>query len=182
MKEKKSHSLAGIITSTVCLVAALVLVLVSFGELTVTTSGMSPTIEIGDKVRVLKYTIFLPTIKHRDIAVGDIVCYVNPDLSADSITDGPMYLARVIGVGGDTVSVQGGIVSVNSEVLEESYVEGSASWGTPEFKVPHGVYFLLGDDRTVYENSNFNKEFNLVSLGDIKGVVLKIVKPQQKGT
>ena len=75
---------------------------------------------------------------------GDVVIFKNNQTAA------PLLVKRVIGVGGDTIMVRGGIVYVNNEPLDESeYVLGETlpqSHGSC-YDVPEGYVMLLGDNR-----------------------------------
>ena len=62
-----------------------------------------------------------------------------------------ILVKRVIGLPGDTVSIQNGYVYINGEKLEESYLprQGvTAAGNQEEYVVPEGCLFFLGDNRT----------------------------------
>ena len=78
---------------------------------------------------------------------GDIVVFSFPlDPKQDLIK-------RVIGLPGETIEVQDGMVTVNGTPLEESYITDpplySGTWVVPE-----GQYFVLGDNRNESRDSH----------------------------
>jgi signal peptidase I len=85
--------------------------------------------------------------KQRDLQRGDIIIFSFPlDPKEDLIK-------RVIGLPGETVVVQNGIVTINGTVLEESYITEPASYnGT--WDVPEGQFFVLGDNRNDSRDSH----------------------------
>ena len=75
---------------------------------------------------------------------GDVVTFRSEEL-------GKLLVKRVIGLPGDTVSIQNGYVYINGEKLEESYLprQGvTAAGNQEEYVVPEGCLFFLGDNRT----------------------------------
>jgi signal peptidase I len=146
--------------------AVVALVLVALAILTpglvfqhfwVPTPSMAATLVPGDHVLVdrLAYRVRAP---HR----GDVVVFHPPGLSE-------VFIKRVIGVPGDTVSLADGAVYVNGNRLAEPYIRESA--GAPErteawpswtggpwslaapYTVPPGQYFVMGDNRTDSDDS-----------------------------
>ena len=78
----------------------------------------------------------------------------------DDIFDAPdspseKYIKRVIGLPGETVTIEDGRVYIDGEALEEDYLKSNQSGEDPwtvnagpyEFKVPQDSYLLLGDNR-----------------------------------
>lgn len=91
---------------------------------------------------------------------GDIIVF-RPRLSSPEF-----YIKRIIGIGGDTVTLDGGYVYLENEEfperirLDESYLSASSfgstypySGGESSFTVPEGQYFLLGDNRRFSSDS-----------------------------
>jgi signal peptidase I len=59
------------------------------------------------------------------------------------------FLARIIGVPGDTVEVRNGEVFLNGRLFEEPYRVGGGNWSAPAATVQPEQYFILGDNRAV---------------------------------
>jgi len=74
---------------------------------------------------------------------GDIVIFHYPD------DETQLFVKRVIGLSGDTVSILDGKVYINdSETpLEESYLPEEMTGSYGPFQVPESAYFVMGDNR-----------------------------------
>lgn len=59
---------------------------------------------------------------------------------------------RVIGVGGDKISIKNGDVYRNGELIDEPYVEYKDDY-TGDFEVPKDKFFFLGDNRNNSKDS-----------------------------
>lgn len=106
------------------------------------SGSMEPTLEINDRLVVEKISYhFNPPER------GDIIVFWPPDSLFPEGQRRDAFIKRVIGLPGDTVEVNGGIVFINGEPLEENYIKASPdyTWG-PE-TVPEGSYVVLGDNR-----------------------------------
>mgnify|MGYP001617335218 CR=1 FL=1 len=103
-----------------------------------------------------------------DPKLGDVVVFKAPnDLEKD-------FIKRVIGVGGDQVSIQEGQVYLNEKLLDESKYLTSAvkTYGGSFLKegqttsVPDGYFFVLGDNRSYSSDS---REWGFVPKKNIIG-------------
>ena len=99
---------------------------------------------------------------------GDIVVFAAPGV------EGRDFIKRVIGMPGDTVEILNGAVIVNGEVLDEPFLSnhGSYTWPLDErgaVTVPHGNYFVLGDNR---DNSSDSHVWGFVPADRIIGRAL----------
>jgi len=83
-----------------------------------------------------------------DIKRGDIVVFKAP-------LTGELYIKRVIGLPGETISVKNGLIYVNGskEAIREPYLNRPWAVANNRIKVsiPNGCYWVLGDNR---DNSN----------------------------
>ena len=89
------------------------------------------------------------------------------------------YIKRVIGVPGDTVEVQDGIVMVNNRALTEPYVpaEYRDHVSMPRTIVPSEQYFVLGDHRN---SSNDSRAWGYVPKNLIYGKAVFVYWPLDK--
>ncbi len=96
---------------------------------------------------------------------GDIIVF-NPPVRSDK-----PYIKRVIGLPGETVSVQDGFVYIDGQRLDEPYIDGpitacGARRQCDPVTVPEGEIFVMGDNRT---NSSDSRSFGPVGIDRIIG-------------
>jgi signal peptidase I len=145
--------------------------------------SMNDTLLPGDRVLVNRL-IF----RFRDPQRGNIVVFTWP------VNRKYVFIKRVIGVPGDTISLAAGHVLVNGRPISEPYVRrvngapvptepAPASPGTTmnepwslqrPYKVPAGDYFVMGDNRTLSDDS---RDWGPVPAGDLIGQAFLIYWP-----
>ena len=103
-------------------------------------SSMEPGLNDGQRLIVNKAVYHF-----RSPNRGDVVIFHSPSAYK---TD---YIKRVIGLPGDTIEIRHGVVSVNGNPLDESYIKAAPNYSYGPVTVPEGNYFVLGDNRN---NSN----------------------------
>jgi signal peptidase I len=120
-------------------------------------TSMMPSLEDQERIFVNKFVYRLEAIER-----GDIVVFRYPRDPSKS------YIKRVIGVAGDRIRIDGGQVYVNDEVLDEDYVPAAYADARsyPETVVPPRCYFVLGDHRSM---SNDSRDFGSVNQSYIYG-------------
>jgi signal peptidase I len=122
------------------------------------TESMVPTLEVGDRVLANKFVYRFTEPERWDIVVFD---------SVDE-DDDQTLIKRVVGVAGDEIQVQGGVLYVNDEAQEEAYLndaDQSRSFYAPTV-VPEGHIFVMGDNRG---NSADSRVFGPLPLENLKG-------------
>ena len=125
-----------------------------FFHVLVPTGSMLPTINTGDRMFVIR------EYRPESLKTGDIVVFkVYPEGGQE------LYVKRLIGTPGDTVTILDGAVSVNGVELVEDYIAYRDSY-SGEFRVPEGKYFFLGDNRRDSKDSR-NSEIGLIDESDI---------------
>lgn len=118
------------------------------------SESMVPTLNVGDRLFVTR--VYNP----ENLKRGDIVVFYSEEKNEDMIK-------RLIGVPGDKVVINDGIVTVNGETLVENYI-GTADSYSGEFLVPEGKYFFLGDNRYWSLDSRY-WENPYIDASEIKG-------------
>jgi signal peptidase I len=120
-------------------------------------TSMMPSLEDQERIFVNKFVYRLEAIER-----GDIVVFHYPRDPSKS------YIKRVIGTAGDRIRIDAGEVYVNGQVLDESYVppEYADFRSYPEMVVPPHCYYVLGDHRSM---SNDSRDFGPVNQSYIYG-------------
>jgi signal peptidase I len=128
------------------------------------STGMEPTIKNGDHVAVFRFSDWFYT-PHRK----DIVVFGAPPRAVKQCGKGGKYIKRVIGLPGETVSEQKGVISVGGKQLKEPYIKaGRRDDASGTWHVPPGTYFVLGDNR---KNACDSRLWGSVPKKDIVGKV-----------
>lgn len=137
-------------------IALAMLFVLSVGfRVSVVGPSMSPTLESGEKILVNRVgcKLFGP-------GRNDLIVFL-PNGNEKS----HYYIKRVIGLPGDRVQIQDGIVYINGEPFEEK-IEVSAIenplLAEEEIVVEEDEYFVLGDNRNNSEDSRY------ASIGNVK--------------
>ena len=122
------------------------------------TESMVPTLEVGDRVLANKFIYRFTDPERQDIVVFD---------SVDE-DDDQTLIKRVVGVAGDEIQVQGGVLYVNGEAQDEPYLnDADLSRGFYGPTVVHeGHIFVMGDNRG---NSADSRVFGPLPLENLRG-------------
>jgi len=120
-------------------------------------TSMMPSLDDQERIFVNKFVYRLEPIQR-----GDIVVFRYPRDPSKS------FIKRVVGLAGDRIQIDAGRVFVNGTPLDEDYVprayEDQRSY--PEIVVPSDSYFVLGDHRSL---SNDSRDFGSVNQTYIYG-------------
>ena len=159
------------------------------------SASMEPTLMIGDRVLVEKVSYRFGDPGRGDVVVfeKDFAILADPTLTED---EAPFYediadafrglfgfptgnsqdfIKRVVGVGGDTVEGRDGIVYVNGEPVDQSYLpEGVTTSDFAAVEVPQGEIFVMGDNRT---NSEDSRNFGPIEEEKVVGRAFILIWP-----
>jgi signal peptidase I len=162
-RKQKSGGLAWELLQTIVLTLAIFLGVRSLVQnFRVEGASMEPTLQTGQYLLINKASYF-----HIEGTPLDRFVPTTHQGSSDFLFGGPQrgdvvvfraptqpdkdFIKRVIGLPGDTILVKNGVVYVNGEALEESYIHFPATYTYPfdgqSRQVPDGNYFVLGDNR-----------------------------------
>lgn len=141
------------------LIVAFVIKTFLFQPVQVDGASMFPTLQNDDRLMVNKLEYFI-TDPHR----GDIVILDSP------VEPGKLYIKRVIGLGGEKVSIIDGHFYINDTLLDESYIGPDVSTliynNMSEWLIPNGYVFVAGDNRT---GSYDSRQMGPVKVEAVKG-------------
>lgn len=166
-----------IVPIAIGLLLALLIKQFAFQFVRVDGPSMQPNLQNNERVVCLKQA---------NIHRGSVVVFdangVDPQVSVKT-----EYVKRVIGLPGDTVEAKNGNLYVNGKKVDQSYISkserssGTGTWTLHSisqenswvlhngaYKVPKGEYFVLGDHRSV---SNDSRYWGFVPKSKIVGVV-----------
>ena len=129
---------------------------------------MLPGLEDQERIFINKFVY-----NWEPISRSDIVVFRYPRDPSKS------YIKRVIAVAGDRVVIDKGRVYVNGELLRELYVPAQFLdfRSYPETVVPPNSYFVLGDHRSM---SNDSRDFGPVERSYVSGKAVFIYWPMAK--
>lgn len=117
----------------------------------VPSSSMYPTIPATSSHHVYIVVNKLATDFHRKIFRGEVLVFHFPDDPKE------LFVKRVIGLPGDTVTVTAHAVYINGHKLKETNPDIASYNGTKlgTYHVPEGHYFMLGDNRPISLDSRY---------------------------
>lgn len=166
-----------IVPIVIGLLLALLIKQFAFQFVRVDGPSMQPNLQNNERVVCLKQAKI-----HRGSVVVFDANGVDPQVSVKT-----EYVKRVIGLPGDTVEAKNGNLYVNGKKVDQSYISkserssGTGTWTLHSisqenswvlhngaYKVPKGEYFVLGDHRSV---SNDSRYWGFVPKSKIVGVV-----------
>ncbi len=133
------------------------------------SGSMEPTLQVGDRILVSKFSYRLGPIRR-----GDIIVFRFP------LSPSRDFVKRVVALSGETVELREGLVLINGKPLSELYPTAlpggdracTSSYGPN--KMPAGQYFVLGDNRCNSEDSRF---FGFVPAQNVVGKALLVYWP-----
>lgn len=112
-------------------------------------NSMMPGLADGSYLLTTKVPYYLSNPKR-----GDIIVFTPPISSSD------VFIDRIVGLPGETVSIKQGDIYINGQILVEKYLLSprSTKGGTfleedKPYKIPEGSYFVMSDDREITNDS-----------------------------
>nr|WP_241781788.1 signal peptidase I [Paenibacillus sp. DMB5] len=168
--EAKNEVLEWIKAIAIALVLVVLIRWLLFKPFIVDGPSMQPNFHTGERVIVneILYDIRSPQR-------GEVIVFHVP-------SEGRDFIKRVIAVAGDTVKVEGDVVTVNGEPVDETYIQEAIdarhainslynnkdfpNEEVPDGTVPEGHVFVMGDNRS---DSTDSRMIGYVPLDDIVG-------------
>ena len=132
--------------------------------------SMRETLHPGDFVFVNRVAYDVEGFKTGDVGRGDVVVFDPPFESEEP------YVKRVIGLPGETITIENGKVYVNAILVQEPYIQADFfSSGT--WEVPANEIFVMGDNRN---NSSDSRSWGTVPIENIIGKALFVYWPVEQ--
>ena len=149
------------------------------------SSSMEPTLhcarpgsgcEAGTNDRVIANRFIL---HFRDPKRGEIVVFDPPAKVEQACGAGGTYVKRIVGVPGDRIAQEDGVVYVDGERLDEPYLEPGRSGGSDFGPVTLGEdeYWMMGDNRQMSCDS---RVWGTISRADMVGPVFMVYWPPNR--
>ena len=131
-------------------------------------TSMLPGLQDQERIFINKFVY-----RWEPISRGDIVVFRYPRDTSKS------FIKRVIAVGGDHIVIDKGRVYLNGQLLREPYVprEYIDMRSTNEIVVPQGEFFVMGDHRSMSDDS---RDFGPVDDTYITGKAVFVYWPMDK--
>jgi len=127
--------------------------------------SMNPTLQDGEYILINKLAYQLGEPMR-----GDIVVFVFPVNPEEDL------IKRIIGLPGDIISVQDGVLSINGVVMDEPYINAPPAYdGT--WHVTEGELFVLGDNRN---DSRDSHQWGLLPVENVIGRAVLIYWPPEE--
>src|ERR1017187_9919514 len=149
---------------------AVVLIVFIYQPVKVEGTSMMPALHDQERIFINKFTYRLGA---GHIERGDMVVFWFPlDLSKS-------YIKRVIGLPGDSLEIENGVVIVNGKPLAEDYVpeEYRDYQSRPPKRIGRDQYFVLGDHRS---SSNDRRAWGTMPRENIYGKAVFVYWPLDK--
>jgi signal peptidase I len=174
LRRRRRRLIGWAVALTVAIAVALLLRATVVEPFSVPSRGMVPTLQVGDRIVVVKSSLLAGPIKQ-----GNIVVFRHP--ATDSCGSGrgaaQDLVQRVVGLPGQTISSKGDTVYVDGRPLNEPH------WYNPRFgpvgsrsirltTIPANEYFMMGDNRSQACDS---RSFGAVPRSSIVGKVVSVI-------
>lgn len=162
-RNRTKKAVAGwFITVALALLLAIIIRMFVFVVATVEGPSMQPTLTSNDRLFVTKFTYTFTDIKRGDV----VICRYNTIAYPD------MYVKRVIGLPGETISIMDGVVYINGAELKEDYTLPSTPldryYNMEAVYIPTGYVFVMGDNRNNSADSRM-ESVGAISVDNIIG-------------
>ncbi len=117
--------------------------------------SMEPTLVQDQRLIVSKLSYRL-----HDPQRGDIIVFRDPNDSGRNL------IKRIIGLPGEIIAINNGLVFINEQQIDEPYLDSSSGRSEAQTVIPDGYYFVMGDNRS---NSSDSRSWGVLAADKIVG-------------
>lgn len=170
--EKRYRLLREVIETIVLTILMFVVIRFAVQNFNIEGTSMEPSLHNQELILVDKWTYLF-----RPPARGDVIVFIAPPQPSQD------YIKRVIGIPGDTITIQNTTIIVDHVILNETYVDPNNQGNIYDYKnihdmvVPPNKYFVLGDNR---RGSSDSRDWGFVPKKNIIGRAALVYWPLQQ--
>ncbi len=129
----------------IALILALLIRMFIFQPFYIPSRSMVPNLEPGDRILVTKFNYYFSEPER-----GEVIVFKYP---VDPDKD---FVKRIVGLGGESLSIKGNNVYINGKLLNEPYLkQGIPMQDFGPVTIPNGTLFVMGDNRPDSRDSRY---------------------------
>jgi signal peptidase I len=149
-------------------VVVLALIAAAFFMRTSPVAGLSmePRVHPGELLLINTLAYRLGPIRR-----GDVIAFRHDAPNPET------YIKRIVGLPGERVAIDAGVVRIDGRVLAEPYVRYRDRRSAPALVVPPHAYYVLGDNRA---DSDDSRDWGVLREGDVTGRALVGLWPPRR--
>ena len=119
------------------------------------SGSMLPTLQLQDRILVEKIRPRLTRRLHQHLQRGDVVVFVPPpQLVAAGYDPKAALIKRVVGLPGDQLTVENGVLHRNGEEVREPWISEAMDYAMAAVQVPEDQLWVMGDNRNASLDSH----------------------------
>jgi signal peptidase I len=170
--EKRYRLVREVIETVVLTILMFLVIRFAVQNFNIEGTSMEPSLHNQELILVDKWTYLF-----RPPARGDVIVFIAPPQPSQD------YIKRVIGIPGDTITIQNTTVIVDGVTLKETYVDPNNQGNMYDYKnihntiIPPNDYFVLGDNR---KGSSDSRDWGFVPRQNIIGRAALVYWPLQQ--
>jgi signal peptidase I len=116
---------------------------------------MLPTLQLQDRILVEKIRPRLTRRLHRHLQRGDVVVFAPPQqLVSAGYDPNAALIKRVVGLPGDQLMVENGVLRRNGEEVKEPWISEAMDYAMASIQVPEDQLWVMGDNRNASLDSH----------------------------